>query len=130
MGVFSNTTQPGGHRWFAWLSLLGLGLGLALLTGVLLWRSVETSSVVEVQDQVEALKPVLSGLRIMAIALTATLWSKLVNWLHRQRWFEPGIYDQLQALRWRVVTWLVIIELVLGHNLPGQFITILQESAA
>ena len=128
MGVFSNTTQPGGRRWFVWLSLLALGL--VLLIGMLLWRSVETSSVVEVRDQVEALKPVLTGLRLLAITLTAILWPKLVNWLHRRRQLEPNIRDQLQTLRWRVVTWLIIIELVLGHNLPGQFIIILRESAA
>ena len=67
MGAFSNTAQQDGRRWFVWLSLLAMSL--SLLTGLFLWRSVETSSVVVVQEQVEALRPMLTGFRIMAIAL-------------------------------------------------------------
>ncbi len=33
-------------------------------------------------------------------------------------------------LRWRIVTWLVVIELVLGQNLLGQVLAVLQGSRA
>jgi hypothetical protein len=36
----------------------------------------------------------------------------------------------LLAVRWRIVTWLVVIELVLGQNLLGQVLAILQGSRA
>ena len=128
MGVFSNSAIQSGRRWFVWLSLLALGL--SLLSGLVLWQSVETSSVMEVQDLVEVLKPLFTGLRVLTIALIAIFWPRLVNWFHRRRRFESGIYHQLQALRWRVVTWLVIIELILGQNLSGRFLSILQGSTA
>ena len=34
----------------------------------------------------------------------------------------------LLALRWRIVTWLILIELILGQNLLGQMLAVLQGS--
>ena len=33
---------------------------------------------------------------------------------------------RLLSLRWRIVTWLVVIELMLGQNLLGRFMSALQ----
>ncbi len=48
------------------------------------------------------------------------------------RWerIDKGQRDNLDNLRWRVVTWLVVIELVLGQNLLGQVLIMLQGSRA
>ena len=119
------------RRWFFLLTLLAFGLALG--AGAILWRSVETTSVVAVQTRIEALKPVLTGFRIAIIAMVAIAWPWLVNALHRWGRIDGTQGANLIAVRWRivtwlVVTWLVVIELVLGQNLLGQVFALLQGS--
>ena len=116
------------RRWFLLLTLLASGLALG--TGGILWHSVETTSVVAVQTRIATLKPLLTSIRVSLIVLLAMGWPWIVNAL--QRW---GRMNQTQAgnlltVRWRIVTWLVVIELVLGQNLLGQVLTVLQGSGA
>ncbi|WP_293687907.1 hypothetical protein [Thiolapillus sp.] len=111
------------RRWFFLLTLLAFGLALG--AGVILWRSVETTSVVAVQTRIDALKPVLTGFRLTIIALVAIAWPWLVNALHRWGRIDGTQAANLLAVRWRIVTWLVVIELVLGQNLLGQVLAIL-----
>ena len=125
MAVFhSGSIVP--RRWFLFLTLLAFVL--ALVVGGSLVYSLETSSVSEIQTQVDAMKPVFTGFRLFLIALVAAAWPFVTSGL--RHW---GRLDELQAttllaLRWRVVTWLVVIELVLGQNLLGQVLTVLQGS--
>lgn len=116
------------RRWFFLLTLLAFGLALG--AGAILWRSVETTSVVEVQTRIEALKPVLTGFRLTIIALVAIAWPWLVNALHRWGRIDGTQAANLIAVRWRIVTWLVVIELVLGQNLLGQVFALLQGNRA
>ena len=116
------------RRWFVLLTLLAAALALGV--GGILWHSVETSSIGTVQAQVDALKPVLTGIRLLLIALMAVIWPYIANRLHRWGWLDAAKAAALHAMRWRIVTWLVVIELVLGQNLLGQVLTVLQESRA
>ena len=116
------------RRWFFLLTLLASAL--ALVAGGILWHSVETSSVVAMQTRVDAMKPVFTGIRLFLIAVVAMAWPFVTSNL--QRW---GRIDEVQAttmlaMRWRVVTWLVVIEGVLGQNLLGQVLAVLQGSRA
>ena len=111
------------RRWFFLLTLLAFGLALG--AGAILWRSVETTSVVSVQTRIDALKPVLTGFRLTIIALVAIAWPWLVNGLHRWGRIDGTQAANLIAVRWRIVTWLVVIELVLGQNLLGQVLAVL-----
>ena len=103
---------------------------MALLVGSVLWQSVETSSVATLQTRIDALKPVMTGFRIGLIALVALVWPVMVNRLQRWGRIEEAQAATLHALRWRVVTWLVVIELVLGQNLLGQVVAVWQEGRA
>ncbi|MCG8060534.1 MAG: hypothetical protein N0E38_11990 [Candidatus Thiodiazotropha endolucinida] len=114
--------------WFFLLTLLAFALALG--TGGILWHSVKTTSIGEVQNQVDALKPLLTGIRLFLIALVAMSWPFLINRLHRWGRLDEAKATALYALRWRIVTWLVVIELVLGQNLLGQVLTVLQGSRA
>ena len=116
------------RRWFFLLTLLAFGLALG--AGAILWRSVETTSVVAVQTRIDALKPVLTGIRLAIIALVAIAWPWLVNALHCWGRIDGTQAANLVAVRWRIVTWLVVIELVLGQNLLGQVFALLQGSRA
>jgi len=111
------------RRWFFLLTLLAFGLALG--AGAILWRSVETSSVVAVQTRIDAMKPVLTGNRLAIIALVAIAWPWFVNALHRWGRIDGIQATNLLAVRWRIVTWLVVIELVLGQNLLGQVLAVL-----
>ena len=116
------------RRWFFLLTLLAFGLALG--AGAILWYSVETTSVVTVQTQIDALKPIMTGIRIYLIALLAMGWPWIVNALHRWGRIDDIQAKKLLAVRWRIVTWLVVIELVLGQNLLGQVLAVLQGSGA
>ena len=112
------------QRWFLLLTLLALAL--ALVVGGILWHSVETSSVFTMQTRVDALKPVFTGIRLFLIALVAMAWPFVTNNLHRWGRIDKAQAITMFALRWRIVTWLVVIELVLGQNLLGRVLAILQ----
>ena len=124
MAVFHNGLVR--RRWFFLLTLLSFVL--ALSTGGILWHSVETSSVSEVQAQVDSLKPVFTSFRVLLIALIAVAWPFMTNNLHCWGRIDKAQVTTLLALRWRIVTWLVVIELVLGQNLLGQVLALLQGS--
>jgi|GEM_PF-325832 len=114
------------RRWFFLLTLLALAL--ALVAGGILWHSVETSSVSEIQTQVDAMKPVFTGIRLFLITLVAVVWPFVTSNLHRWGRINEVQATTMLALRWRIVTWLVVIELVLGQNLLGQVLAMLQGS--
>ena len=116
------------RRWFLLLTLLAFAL--ALVTGGILWHSVEMSSISEIQTRVDAMKPVFTGSRLFLIAVVALVWPYLANGLHRWGQIDKARATTLLALRWRIVTWLVLIELVLGQNLLGQVLVFLQEGRA
>ena len=116
------------RRWFFLLTLLAFAL--ALFAGGILWHSVETSSVNEIQARVDAMKPVFTGIRLFLIALVAVAWPFVTNNLHRWGRIDKAQAITMLALHWRIVTWLVVIELVLGQNLLGQVLALLQGSSA
>ena len=116
------------RRWFFLLTLLAFVL--ALVVGGGLWHSVETSSVSEIQTRVDALKPTFTGLRLFLIALVAVAWPFVTSVLHRWGRINEAQATTMLALRWRIVTWLVVIEGVLGQNLLGQVLAVLQGSRA
>ena len=114
------------RRWFLLLTLLAFAL--ALVAGGILWHSVDTSSVVAMQSRIDALKPIFTGFRLFLIALVAVLWPFVTSNLHSWGRIDETRAMTLLALRWRIVTWLVVIELVLGQNLLGQVLAMLQGS--
>ena len=107
-----------------------MAIVLALGIGGFLWYSVETSSIGEIQTRVEAMKTVFTGVRLFLIALVAMAWPYLTGGLQRLGRIDGAQATTLLALRWRIVTWLVAIELVLGQNLLRQVLTIMQGSRA
>lgn len=116
------------RRWFLLLTLLAFGLALGI--GAFLWNAVQTSSVVAIQTRIEVMKPVFTAIRLLVIALVALLWPAVTRSLHRWGRVDEAGAARLLALRWRVATWLVVIELMLGQNLLGRFLAALQEASA
>ena len=127
MAVFHNGRALR-RRGFFLLTLLAFAL--ALVVGGILWHSIETSSVSEIQTRVDAMKPVFTGIRLFMIALVAMVWPFVTSRLHRWGRIDEVQAATMLALRWRIVIWLVVIELVLGQNLLGQVLAVLQGSRA
>ena len=111
------------RRWFVMLTLSALVLALGI--SVFLLHSAQTSSVMALQIRVEELKPVFTTIRFLLIGLVALSWPVLTNGLYRWGRIDEEGRANLMSLRWRIVTWLVVIELILGQNLLGRFITAL-----
>ena len=107
------------RRWFVGLSLLAVGLIFAV--GALLWQVAELSSLSAVSEQVARLKPFAGVIRLMFIAVLAVLWPWLVNLATRTGRVDVTERSRLHALRWRVIIWLLIIELMIGQDLFGRF---------
>ena len=114
------------RRWFFLLSLLAFAL--ALVTGGILWHSVGTSSVSDIQTRVDTMKPLFTGIRLSLIVTVAVAWPFMTLNLHRWGRIKKSQATMMLALRWRIVTWLVVIELVLGQNLLGQVLAVLPGS--
>ncbi|MFC1602686.1 hypothetical protein ACFL3U_03865 [Pseudomonadota bacterium] len=102
---------------------------LVLAVGAYLWQAVEASSLSAVQSQIGQLKPILSSLRLLLIGLIALFWPTLMNLLYRLGRIDAEGRARLFTLRWRVTTWMVVIELILGQNLLGQFFAAWQGTA-
>jgi len=101
------------------MSLLAFFLVLAV--GGYLWQAIEASSLSVVQTQIGQLKPFLTMLRLLLIGLIALFWPIMINLLYRIGRIDAEGRARLLTLRWRVTAWMVVIELILGQNLLGQF---------
>lgn len=108
------------RRWFVLLTLLASGLALGI--GAFLWHAVQTSSVVAIQTRIEVMKPVFTAVRLLVIGLVALAWPAMTRALHRGGRVDEAGAARLLSLRWQIVTWLLVIELLLGHNLLGRFL--------
>ncbi len=107
--------------------LIGLSVLAVVLTagvGVVLWQAVELSSVSWVSAEVQQLKPIASDVRVALIGLAAALWPKLVRLAYQYGRVDADQCDDLLAQRWRVVGWLLVIEIVLGQNLFGRLFAV------
>ncbi|HEY9198626.1 MAG TPA: hypothetical protein VIR60_04600 [Gammaproteobacteria bacterium] len=103
-----------------------LAFGLALGIGAFLWHEVQTSLVAAIQTRIDVLKPVLTIIRFLLIGTVALSWPAITRGIHRWGRVDEAGASRLLSLRWRIVTWLVVIELMLGQNLLGRFMSALQ----
>ena len=118
MAVFNKVSSMR-RRWFVGLSLLAAGLIFAM--GALLWQATELSSLSAVSEQVARLKPFAGAFRLLLIAVLAVFWPRLVDLAVRSEQVDVTERFRLYALRWRVVAWLLIIELMIGQDLFSRF---------
>ena len=112
------------RRWFVMLTLLAFGLALGI--GTFIWQSMQTSSVTAIQTRIDVLKPTFTTIRFLMIGLVGLLWPAVTHILFQWGRVDVEGAARLRSLRWRIVTWLVVIELMLGQNLLGRFLYTLQ----
>lgn len=107
------------HRlWFRTLSLLAAAA--VIILGIILWQAVELDSLTTVSEQVDNWVPILGGLRLALIGLLAAAWHWIPVLVTRAN--DPLSPAHWMALRWRVIGWLLALELVIGQNLFGHIV--------
>ena len=121
MAVFNKSTVMR-RRGFLGLSLLAVAL--TIIVGVVLWEGVELSSVSRVSAQIDTIRPFASAVRLAVIGAVAALWPRLAHLAYRYGRIDEARRDDLLAQRWRLVGWLLVIELVLGQNLLGRLVAV------
>ena len=89
---------------------------LTALVGYLLMHRLQTDSVQSVQQSIEDWRTTLTAIRWAVIAVVALGWNHLIAWLADAKILSQAKANRLTGLRWRVVTWLVLLELVLGQG--------------
>lgn len=89
---------------------------LIAVVGYLLMHRLQTNSVESIQHSIEAWRAPLTLVRRTVIGLVALGWHRLVAWLANVGHLHPKQAAQLAGLRWRIVLWLVVLELVLGQG--------------
>lgn len=107
------------------LLMLLFALALAACIGGVLWQAVHTSSVIAVHTRIVSLQPVLTAGRVLMVVLVALMWPAAVRTLRRWGRIDGPGAVRLLTWRWRVVAWLVIVELMLAQGLAGQLLGVL-----
>jgi len=107
------------------IGLLLLALAGVLLVGNLLWQALALSSVENISRRVEHLSQVAALIRLGLIAGVVGLWPQLVNWACARSGCSEARRADLLAQRWRLLGWLLLIELLLGQRLIGRLLSVL-----
>lgn len=89
---------------------------LTALVGYLLMHRLQTDSVQSVQQSIDTWRTALTAMRWIVIAVVALGWNHLVGWLADAKILSRAKANRLTGLRLRVVTWLVLLEWVLGQG--------------
>ena len=127
MAVFHNGVAMR-RRWFVLLTLVAFGLTSGI--GGFLWHAVQTSSIAAIQIRVEAITPIIALIRLLVIGLVALSWPGIVSALYRWGRVDAVGATRMLLLRWRIVTWLVVVELMIGQNLLNLFLAAIQSDSA
>ena len=114
------------RKGFLLLSLLASLMALAV--GLVLWDKVHTQSIQSLQARINDWRPILIGFRWLLISGLALGWRPLVQWLDYAGLMSGEKARQVQNYRWRIIGWLVVIEIVLGQALLAKLLAFTQGS--
>ena len=89
---------------------------LALFTGFFLRDGLQTHSIQSIRNHLDHWQPLLTAIRWTLIGGLALGWPLLCRLWIRARNLSHLEAHQLITLRWRIVGWLVVIELTLGQD--------------
>lgn len=96
--------------------------GLAI-AGVIAWQHMTDARTVA--TSIANLRLWLAAWRLLLFASLIGLWPRLVNTLAERYAWSDAHRRRVAAQRWRVATWLIVIELVLVQNVIGKFVHVL-----
>ena len=100
----------------------------ALLTagvGYLLMVRLQTDSVHSIQQSLDSWRITLTLCRWTVIALVAFSWHYAVQRFTAAGKISSDQAEHLHGMRWRAVTWLILLELVLGQGMVVKFLDLI-----
>jgi succinate dehydrogenase hydrophobic anchor subunit len=112
VGVFNNTRPK--RKGF--LLLTFTAVVLTALVGFFLMHRLQTESVQSIQHSIDSWQFSLTAIRWAVIVLITLFWNHLVGGLVKSVIIDEQQATGLTALRWRAVTWLVLLELIVGQG--------------
>ena len=101
--------------WF--LRLCALTILSALMIGAVLVLLLKSTSVESLQSSIDDYRTGMTVIRLMLIGLIALIWPILVQSSEQSGAISIERSTELRDLRWRIISWLLVIELLLGQNL-------------
>ena len=104
--------------WFLRLCLLTIVS--AIMIGAVLMVSLKSTSLESLQSSIDDYRTKMTAIRLVIIGLIALIWPKLVHYSERSGAISIERSIELKHLRWRIISWLLVIELLLGQNLIWQ----------
>ncbi len=104
--------------WF--LRLCVLTIVSAIMIGAVLMVSLKSTSLESLQSSIDDYRTKMTAIRLTIIGLIALIWPKLVQHTERSGAISIERSTELRKLRWRIVGWLLVIELLLGQDLIWQ----------
>lgn len=125
--VASSKSQPVRRRWFRTLSLLAI-VGVVAVGGIV-WHAIELSSLSQVSRHIAAAQQVAAAFRFAVIGMLSLTWPWLWVFLARADDSDGRLQTRWMRLRWRVIGWLLVIELLLGQDLMGRFHVVMSAPA-
>ncbi|MCH8250562.1 MAG: hypothetical protein IH913_13260 [Proteobacteria bacterium] len=125
--MFKNRTM-GERRWFLRLSMLTVVLAI-MITGVLM-VSLQGSGIAALHASIDSYKFEFMWMRLVAIGLIALAWPRLLQYALRSGRISKEDSAELTSQRWRIIGWLLFIELLLGQNLVWRLLQALGWSGA
>ena len=105
------------RRWFLRLSAFTL-IASAVLAGILV-MTVPYTDLEMLRLNIDIYRVPTTVVRLAGITLIGLAWPKLVRASEECGYISLERSVELAALRWRIVTWLFLIELLVGQNLIG-----------
>ena len=103
------------RRWFLRLSVLTLIV--AVVSAGVLVMTLQHTDLRTLRHHLENYRFTTTAIRLGGIALIALAWPKLVAASEQYGHISLERSDELKALRWRILTWVILIELLIGQNL-------------
>ena len=103
------------------LFLSGVSLAGLVIAGVFAWHHFQDTQAIAAG--IERSKLWLIAWRAVLFVSLIGLWPRLINALAGRYGWSDAQRQYVSARRWRVVTWLIVIELVLVQNLIGKFVS-------
>ena len=116
------------RRWF--LRLCVLTIVSAITIGAALMISLQSTSPESLQTSIDEYRTKMTVVRLMIIGLIALIWPKLVRFTELTGAISIERSAELRELRWRIVGWLLLIELLLGQNLIWRLLQTMDGSGA
>ena len=112
MAASNSRSRRGGLLAFSLLTLV-----LAAAVGIGFWHVVSVHSLARIGAAVAHLGALASLARSALIGSLALGWPRLLAWLQERDSITVSDWAILLAARWRIVGWLLVIEMLLGQQL-------------